>query len=308
MNGLSEAKRNPLAAGDTPKAGDILITSQDELLVVVETTWTDKGLIVEYRHLGNDNYSSRRLWDEMQSRYSSGCKILHASLEKVEAEAETTALALRGNEQQIEAHKRRAELLRNRAVVLKRMIGYMTEPIRDMVRKMESRINHLTSMLRVIEAYVGVYESVISIRNGSKLYRVATGFSLGDLLYPKQGEFAEIVEEAMKEREAGDDRYYAQGEQLQWQRNIAILQGLIERTDVFKPLLHEGINLFLPETIGDAIRLIRDGENTLPDGHLTWHQWQRQENNKIQRGDRVIFSGLNDHPKDDYVSRLIKHA
>ena len=186
MNGLSEAKRNPLAAGDTPKAGDILITSRDELLVVVETTWTDKGLIVEYRHLGNDNYSSRRLWDEMQSRHSSDCKILHASLEKVEAEAikalsdptylpnldgqaaeaETTALALRGNEQQIEAHKRRAELLRNRAVVLKRMIGYMTEPIRDMVRKMESRINHLTSMLRVIEAYVGVYESVISIRDG----------------------------------------------------------------------------------------------------------------------------------------------
>lgn len=147
--------------------------------------------------------------------------------------------------------------------------------------------------------------SYILIRNGEKVYRVATGFGFGKILFPRQGEFAEVVEAAKKEREAGDDKYYAQGTQLSWQRNIAILQGLIERTECFQPLPHP-INLFKPETIGDALNLIRDAEMTLSDGRPSWLEWREQEFNRIQRGDRIIFGGLTNYSRDDYASYFLR--
>ena len=129
----------------------------------------------------------------------------------------------------------------------------------------------------------------ILIRNGEQVWRVATGFALMDILYPKQGEFAEIVKKASEERAEANDDYRAQNTVMQWQRNIAILQGIIERTDALQPLPGP-INLFRPETLGEHLLLIRDGENTLSDGRPSWLNWLRAENSKMQRGDRIVVA------------------
>ena len=125
------------------------------------------------------------------------------------------------------------------------------------------------------------------IRNGDALFRVWTGFSLGELLYPKEGEFADIMRHVAEEKANADDQYKWQGVELGWKRNIALLQGLIERTDVFQPL-PPGVNLFDPDAQGPVV-LVRDGENLLTDGRPRFWEWQAQLNRTLKRGDRIYF-------------------
>lgn len=137
----------------------------------------------------------------------------------------------------------------------------------------EDRANNLTYFL---------------IRNGERVYRVATGFSLGSLLYPLAGEYAGIMEQVAKERGGKAEDYKWQGVALGWRRNIALLQGLIERTDIFQPM--PAINLFEPQNEGSPLRLISDGEPSLTDGRPTFAEWRRAINGQVEVGDRFYLT------------------
>lgn len=135
----------------------------------------------------------------------------------------------------------------------------------------------------------------ILIRNGNNLYRISTAINIYPRLFPNKSEINDIYAKVDNnnldyfERKSKDD---ADDILLNYQRNIMILQGLIDRTDIFKPI-PENINLFKFQDHSDNINMIYDGELLLPSHKKPFKEWQKEINSKIQRGSRIIFAGYN---------------
>lgn len=127
------------------------------------------------------------------------------------------------------------------------------------------------------------------IRNGECLYRVYTDYiSRVDKLFPGPDELQNILEQAQK-----SGRYFEErdAEKLEhaYRNNALILQGLLDRSEVFRPANAE-INLFNPESYNGLIKFIYDAEPSLTDGHISWRKWKQETNSRIQRGSRVILA------------------
>lgn len=130
------------------------------------------------------------------------------------------------------------------------------------------------------------------IRNGEKIFRIHTGLSYGDKLFPEQEEMLELMQE-LDEAQWERKRLEIKKRQIEWQKRVAFLQGLIDRTSVFQPHT-PGLNLFAEDDY-DAGRLIliRNAENVrLPDGRLPYKEWHKKLNGTIKRGSRVIITNL----------------
>jgi len=127
------------------------------------------------------------------------------------------------------------------------------------------------------------------IRNGDNLYRIWTNIKVHPRLFPLRDEINKIYKEiSEKEYSSKHDQKNADDLVMQYQRNSLVLQGIIDRTDIFTPI-PDGINIFNPDSYGNSIRLIYDEENVLTDGRLTFKEWQKEINSKIERGSRVVY-------------------
>lgn len=142
------------------------------------------------------------------------------------------------------------------------------------------------------------------IRNGGRLYRMDTEFDVGDRLIPARDEFtrffvgrrynykAAAYEEAPVDpgssewlkAEAGAD-----ARQRHYMRIALIMQGLVDRTTVFRPLPGPGIS-FLSEASYDAghVRIITDAELSLGTGREPFRDWQRRLCSQLRPGMRII--------------------
>lgn len=143
------------------------------------------------------------------------------------------------------------------------------------------------------------------IRNGENLYRVFVDIVLGGNLFPTKHEFDELFttyetdynhpdrprvekflkpgsKEYMKAMEAADakNRHYL--------RVVLILQGLLDRTPIFKPMPVERINICNMDACEEYVRLIYDHENTLGDGRPKFREWQTTINAQLDVGHRII--------------------
>lgn len=142
------------------------------------------------------------------------------------------------------------------------------------------------------------------IRNGERLYRIWLGDTLGPKLFPAADELDRMQARARKEgggyyqRKADDGKF-------SYLNNMAMLQGLLDRTQVFNPLPGR-INLSDPFTYGGLINFIRDAEPSLaPAGHQPWPEWKDQINAQIVRGSRVF---IGDVPWSEYAaSRFVRY-
>lgn len=126
-------------------------------------------------------------------------------------------------------------------------------------------------------------KTYLLIRNGDRLYRIWMDEHIKPRLFPRKDEFC------CEHRD-----WSPFDEKREWERDFsykkygAMLQGLIHRTDVFHPL-ERTIDLFEPRTWNGLVRFIRDDELTLSTGRLPWRQWQKQINEKICVGSRVVW-------------------
>jgi len=127
------------------------------------------------------------------------------------------------------------------------------------------------------------------IRNGNNLYRIWAPLTVDPRLFPLKNEINKIYEK-IKEQEhfKSYDQKKADSLVLQYQRNSLVLQGIIDRTDIFSPI-PEGINIFNPDSYGNTIKLIYDEENILPSGRKPFKEWRKEINSQIERGSRILY-------------------
>lgn len=81
-------------------------------------------------------------------------------------------------------------------------------------------------------------------------------------------------------------------------------QGLIDRSDVFKPHAQE-LSIFNGGGEGSVVFLY-DAEMLLPGGRLPFWKWQKNINEKLQRGSRVVIAGAEGF-KDMYRNRFARY-
>lgn len=124
----------------------------------------------------------------------------------------------------------------------------------------------------------------ILIRNGNNLYRVWADIIIYPRLFPMQEELLKAKDDVF-ESEKVEDKIFS------YKQNMMLLQGLIDRTEIFKPLKNE-ISLFKLETCEGVINFIGDDELSLSEGKMYYRDWRKKINSKIKVGSRIYFSGF----------------
>jgi hypothetical protein len=133
----------------------------------------------------------------------------------------------------------------------------------------------------------GNKQTYVLIRNGDNLYRIWTSVKIYPHLFPSREEMNQLVETS--ETSPTSDGTNAKEILMTYQRNVLLLQGLIDRTDVLKPL-PPGLNLLRAETYGTHVQFIYDGSNLLPSGRKSWSEYLQDINERTKRGDRMYVA------------------
>lgn len=134
-------------------------------------------------------------------------------------------------------------------------------------------------------------ETYLLIRNGDCLYRIHSSIIIKPRMFPKHEELQELLTEP-KKNEWNRDKEERENKLFSYKKNLIFLQGLLDRTDVFKPI-KKPIDLFKVESYDESdFRFIYDDELTLPDGRLPYKDWKKEINSKIKRGTRIYFCGF----------------
>jgi hypothetical protein len=131
----------------------------------------------------------------------------------------------------------------------------------------------------------------VIIRNGMNLYRIRTpDLNIYPHLFPTEKEMKMLTGETKSEDWWRHNEEDNKEKMLGYKRNVLFLQGLIDRTDVFKPH-SSGLNLLKPETYHDEIKFIYDADG-LTDGRKGFNTWLMEVNSTLRRGDRIYFTGF----------------
>ena len=123
-------------------------------------------------------------------------------------------------------------------------------------------------------------QTYILIRNGDKVYRIYTNLIISPRLFPGINEIEEKIDSSINHSVVDD-----------YHNHFLILQGIIDRSDLLWPLPHK-IDIFNEETWKGMIQLIRDDENVLDDGRVTYKKWKEKLNSHNKVGSRVVYSGV----------------
>ena len=136
------------------------------------------------------------------------------------------------------------------------------------------------------------------IRNGENLYRVYTDIVLGEHMFPKADEFDKIFRDKRNEDKVikpGSKEYMkcmrkAEDVQKHYLRILLIIQGIIDRTEIFHPLPGGIDRINVCDRVGydEHLSFIYDAENLLSSGMPSWKDWQKAVNNRLDIGCRVI--------------------
>ena len=156
------------------------------------------------------------------------------------------------------------------------------------------------------------YNTYLLIRNGECLYRVYTeNIVILPRLFPKRDELMKLMEDIKKENISSWDEEKKKDniDDLlhQYKKRAILMQGLIDRTEVFHPLPVEKINLFDMGNLDGKVNFIYDDEATLPSGRLSFWDWHKQINSKIGKGSRVLVTGTGFSRRDRSISDRLYH-
>lgn len=144
------------------------------------------------------------------------------------------------------------------------------------------------------------------VRNGEQVFRVSADFHAGDVLVPRADEFVKyffrtrydhkIHQDVRVPLKPGTKDYDLAMEESDkrgrhYLRIGLILQGLVDRTEVFAPLHPAGINMLVdPGERGEKVRIITDAEGALESGAQSFVDWHEEANQQFRVGLRVVGS------------------
>lgn len=137
------------------------------------------------------------------------------------------------------------------------------------------------------------------IRNGQNVYLMTTDITVGSHLTPKRDEFVSYFSYTnhLGERihyEPGSEAWVkaernADARRRHFMRIFLVAQGLVDRTAVWHPLPNKHVNLLdVAEQANGRIVIINELDNILTDGRPTFRQWQRDLNEQLRPGHRVV--------------------
>lgn len=141
------------------------------------------------------------------------------------------------------------------------------------------------------------------LRNGEQLWVMTTDFTAGATLVPRHDEFIGFFQETdwrghktghtlvpgsdawLKADQAADAR------KRHYMKIGMILQGVLDRTDVFAPLPEGGVNILTAaQSELQQVRFINELDMVLSDGRETFRDWQKRLNASLQPGMRIVGS------------------
>jgi hypothetical protein len=142
------------------------------------------------------------------------------------------------------------------------------------------------------------------LRNGERLYLLVTDekMNVGDRLLPARDEFSAIF--TKQDWKSGeripltpgssewlDAEKLAGAVQRHYMRKMLVLQGLIDRSVVWRPLPAPQVNLLsvASQDLG-YVRLVQEGDMALGDGRPRFREWQRALTGRLRPGMRVVLS------------------
>ncbi len=166
------------------------------------------------------------------------------------------------------------------------------------------------------------FESYWLIRNGENLYRMSTNFLVGRTLMPAASEFTALFQTRSYNHQTRayemvaiqpGTREWEEAEKAQdarrrhYMRVALIVQGLIDRTEVFAPL-HPAANVMVQATYDDGlVAVIDDTDNTLTTAREPYREWIKRLSAELRPGMRVMgnfrHKDFRDHPYDWNSSR-----
>lgn len=143
------------------------------------------------------------------------------------------------------------------------------------------------------------------IRNGENLYRMSTDFEVGVRVVPRADEFTSLFldrgffgSDEAKPLQPGSSAWLkaeqaADAKTRHYMKIALILQGLLDRTEVLRPLPAESVS-FIENSSYDAghIRIITDDENVLASNLKPFATWLREKNAAVGIGTRVMFGTI----------------
>lgn len=151
-------------------------------------------------------------------------------------------------------------------------------------------------------------------RNGEKLWVMTTDFTAGQVITPRHDEFTSFFESrdfrgTKTTLVPGSDAWLkaeeAAGARKRHYMKIGmILQGVLDRTEVFAPLPAGGVNILTAAQAElQQVRFINELDLVLTDGREPFAQWQRRLNAQLQPGMRIVgaFGHYNGDFHDLYI-------
>lgn len=177
------------------------------------------------------------------------------------------------------------------------------------------------------------HKTYILIRNGDCLFRIWADIIIFPRLFPMRNELQDLKDRwdaiqskynpegssdvTIKNREGNEEHINGEeaiekmeDEIFRYKRQFIILQGLLDRTDVFNPVPHP-IKLLESATLeNDIVRFIYDGEVALPDSRIEFWDWHTKLNEDIDVGSRifVIGGGVDEGRMDSRFTRDSKYS
>jgi hypothetical protein len=131
----------------------------------------------------------------------------------------------------------------------------------------------------------------ILIRNGENVYRIFTEkLIIKDRLFPRRKELNELYDK-MQETNWETGKEKIEDEMYQYKKRAILMQGLIDRTEIFYPLPVEKLNIFKLHEAQEFVNFIYDDEMQLTDGRLPFNDWWTNVNTKISHGSRILLTG-----------------
>ena len=155
------------------------------------------------------------------------------------------------------------------------------------------------------------------IRNGENLYRIFVDIVAGESLFPKADEYAAYF--SFRDRHTGEVEYLKPGTddymkaeekadklQRHYMRLALILQGIMDRTPIFKPMPVDRINIGDPRSAEEFIWFVHDHELLITDGKPEFFEWLKGVNDKIEVGCRILgnFRGAGLHGDQHSESQI----
>lgn len=150
-------------------------------------------------------------------------------------------------------------------------------------------------------------QTYLLIRNGERVYRIASEINFSPRLIPMRGEIGEEQFKKIDRRFDWEKHAYDESEELitpasvdfdehvkqvdallkQYNRIVILIQGLLDRSTVFHP--HPPVNLTIPGVLDEWVKLIRDEEDGLPCNKVTWDDYRQQLNKTLRKGKWVYI-------------------